>query len=95
MLKADRTRYEKISALGCIVSVDGIRCEAPAEIHHIHGGGMGKKSANNLTIPCCPIHHRLGGYGVAVHAGKKAWEARFGSEKELLELTNQLIDFGG
>jgi hypothetical protein len=31
------------------------------------------------------MHHQHGGYGVAFHAGKKAFEERFGTETELLE----------
>lgn len=91
MNKADRTRYEKLTELGCIVSVDGMRCESPCEIHHLHGGGMGKKSANHITIGLCEKHHRTGGYGVAVHAGKKAFESKYGTEAELLARTNELI----
>jgi len=91
MNKADRLRYEKLSELGCIVSVDGMRCEQVPEMHHINAKGMGMRSANDKTIPLCPHHHRTGGYGVAVHAGKKEWERRFGLETDLLALTNELI----
>lgn len=30
------------------------------------------------------IHHRNGGYGVAIHAGRRAWEMKYGTEAELL-----------
>lgn len=35
----------------------------------------------------CPNHHRLGGSGVAIHAGQKTWESLYGSELELLDQT--------
>jgi hypothetical protein len=49
---------------------------------------MGKKSHWSLAIPLCPTHHQHGGYGVAIHAGKKAFEAAVGmTEVELLNAT--------
>ena len=50
---------------------------------------MGKRASNHEVIALCPNHHRHGGHGVAVHAGRKAFEARYGTEKELLEQTRR------
>ena len=41
-----------------------------------------------------PFHHRLGGYGFAVHAGRKEFERKFGTEHELLEQTRRELDGG-
>lgn len=30
------------------------------------------------------MHHRTGGYGVAIHAGQKTWEKRYGTQRDLL-----------
>jgi hypothetical protein len=59
----------------------------PVEVHHITGAGMALRASHFDTIPLCPTHHRLGSYGVAVHAGQKEWERQFGAQRELLCLT--------
>jgi hypothetical protein len=90
MTQDERNHYDKLSQLGCIVcNVLGHGYSA-SEIHHIKSGnaGMGKKSHWSLAIPLCAIHHRLGNYGVSIHAGKKAFEASVGmTEVELLNAT--------
>ena len=86
----ERNHYDKLSQLGCIVcQMQGHGYSAP-HIHHIKSGnaGMGKKSHWSLAIPLCPTHHQHGGYGVAIHAGKKAFETAIGmTEVELLNAT--------
>ncbi len=86
MKKAEKKHLDLVASIGCIL------CFAPAEIHHLTGAGMGLKSSNYDVIPLCPPHHRIGGWGVAVHAGTKEFEKNFGTQKELLEKTRQLIE---
>ena len=75
----------RVADLGCII------CRRPAEIHHLRAGmGMGQRSAD--VIPLCPEHHRTGGHGVAFHAGRKTWETQFGTETELLQETQKLLE---
>jgi len=73
-----------LASLGCII------CSMPAEIHHLTGAGMALKNPDERAIPLCPRHHRLGGYGVAVHAGVKTWERNYGTQEELLAKIVQL-----
>jgi len=90
MTRDERNHYDKLSQLGCIACLIKGVGYSPAEIHHIKSGnaGMGKKSHWSLAIPLCHAHHRTGGYKVAIHAGKKAFEAAIGmSEAELLNAT--------
>ena len=62
------------------------------EIHHIRAGaGAGRKNSDDLTIPLCPEHHRLGGYGVAYHGGRHAFEAAFETELELLARVEAIL----
>lgn len=76
---ADKRYWSKLSEYGCLI------CRQPAEIHHITTGvGMGQKAAHRDVIPLCHAHHRTGGSGVAIHAGKRTWETIYGSEVELL-----------
>jgi len=84
MTKAEKKYLNRIAELGCII------CAMPAEIHHLRtGAGMGMKSKDVIAL--CPNHHRNGGHGVAIHAGRLAFEANFGTELELLERLRKLL----
>jgi hypothetical protein len=74
----------EVADLGCII------CGGPAQVHHIHTG-IGKSRDDNKVIPLCILHHNAGIYGVSLHAGKKAFEKRFGTEQQLWELTQDLL----
>lgn len=87
--KAEKLYMNRVAELGCII------CRMPTELHHprfLVGGAQ--KASNYDVIPLCFLHHRGGGYGVAFHQGKKAFEANFGTEAELLEKTRELINVG-
>ena len=92
--KAERDHMGAVAALGCIVCRNLGFGASPAEVHHIGNGTLDKKASNYETIALCPSHHRNGGHGVAVHAGRKAFEANFGTERELLEQTRRELDAG-
>jgi len=81
-----------VADVGCIVCKIHLDVGSPAEVHHLRMGvGMGQRSSASRAIPLCPPHHRIGGYGVAFHAGKKAFEAKYGTEEWLLDKTHALI----
>ena len=85
MNKADRIYLSRVAALGCVVCRNLNLGETPAEIHHIrHGQGAGQRAPHKNTLPLCPQHHLHGGFGVAIHAGQKTWEQKYGTEEELL-----------
>lgn len=92
MTKAERHHYDKLSQLGCIVCYrEGLGYTLP-HIHHIrHGVGMAQRSHYLMAIPLCPLHHQNGGHGVALHAGQKTFEAKYGTEMELLEQTTKIL----
>lgn len=86
MRKAERAHLSKVADLGCII------CRGIAEIHHIRTGmGMAQRNTNFNVIPLCANHHRTGGYGIAFHAGKKAFEQKYGTELQLLEKLKGLL----
>ncbi len=85
MTKARDKHFSRVADLGCIV------CQSPAEIHHCFTS-MGCKKDDTKVIPLCPYHHRTGGYGFAIHAGKKTWQDRHGSEMELFDKTIELLN---
>lgn len=86
---AEKSHIEKVVALGCVVCRNkGLSTEA--EVHHVSSGGMGLRASNFKIIPLCHEHHRTGGLGVAIHAGKKSFESEHGLELELLNQVNKL-----
>jgi len=87
--REEKAHYSKLVELGCIVCKLHHGVYTHPEIHHIRSGcGIGQRSDHFHTIPLCPLHHRLGGHGVAVHAGRKTWEKKYGSESGLLAQVN-------
>lgn len=89
MKKAEKIHLSRVAALGCIVCRNLQLGESPAEIHHVRSGqGAGQRADHFHAIPLCPLHHRQGGHGVAVHAGRKTWEKNHGSELGLLAQVN-------
>ena len=94
MTNKERLHYAKLASLGCIVCRYMGYGFSPCEIHHIrHGAGAGQKSNYTEAIPLCANHHRLGGYGVAIHAGRAGFKANVGlDEVGLLDLTKSLME---
>lgn len=93
MTKAERAHLNRVAELGCIACLlDGYQ-DTPSEIHHPRAGsGAGQRSSHMLALPLCPAHHRTGGLGVAIHAGQKTWEKKYGTEAELLTRVTELLN---
>ena len=95
MTRDEKDHLERLAELGCIACLESFGYSSPAEIHHPRAGqGMGQRASNYEAIPLCPAHHRLGGYGVAIHAGKKEWERLFVTELELLAAVRRRLGIG-
>ena len=77
MLNKDRQHLSAVAELGCCI------CGQPAEIHHVRR--YGEKRKHSQVIPLCPYHHRIGGRGGSIHAGKESWINNFGYEDVWLE----------
>ena len=69
---AERAHMNACAELMCCI------CGMPPEVHHVRRNG--EKRNNLKVIPLCPSHHRTGGHGVAIHAGRITWEENFGSD---------------
>lgn len=79
-----------IASLGCIVCRKIGRGKTPADAHHLLRGG--RQIDDRHTIPLCFPHHRSGlntDEVVSRHPWRKEFEARYGSEEELLALTRE------
>lgn len=94
MTKDERKHYDRIAQSGCIACIVSGYGYSPTEIHHIRTGtGKGQRSHWSKAIGLCPNHHRLGGSGVAIHAGIKSFEQAIGmSEVELLSKQLELLN---
>ncbi len=98
---ADKERGAKLRELGCIVCVNKFGLHTPPAIHHIDG--KTKEGCHQLTLPLCKRHHQIKCNSgdipnflepwVSRHGdGRAAFEAAYGTEQELLEQVNGLIE---
>ena len=96
--KKEKKHLALVSSLGCLI------CQRPAICHHIRNRGDGKgnigfgqRASHYETIPLCPDHH-VGKF--SIHNCKEQFEARYGTEHEMLQRTlneiknlNEVNDF--
>lgn len=84
----NRRYMDAVAQQGCHVCSALGYGYSPAELHHIRDGqGMSQRSSDYLVVPLCAQHHRLGGGGVAIHAGQRQFENLYGTELDLLAMT--------
>lgn len=89
MTKAEKSWLDAITRMGCVVCLcSGL--ETDGEPHHILSGG--RRIDHMHTICLCPAHHRSGrndAYAVSRHPWRREFEARYGTEQELLAWTRE------
>lgn len=84
----------RVVELGCIACWNMGYRGTPAEFHHCRTfAGGGQKATDYHGIGLCPQHHRLGGSGVAYHAGPQTWERIHGTEAALLLQVLTMLGF--
>ena len=100
--KPQLRRFLKLYELGCIACRSFYHVFEPCQIHHILSGG--KRIGHDATIPLCPWHHMgnvirwgsvesMEGFrGPSMALNKRAFVKTFGTEKELLAMTNLAIE---
>jgi len=94
--KADKIRADKLRDLGCIVCLLEFGEFTPTAIHHIDG--QTKEGCHKNTIGLCPNHHQIKDNfseprWISRHGdGRAAFEKAYGTEQELLEKVNELIN---
>lgn len=84
---------DKVAALNCIVCRNQGLGATPAAIHHIRTGyGISQRAPDSEAIPLCPTHHQYSAHGeLAYHVSPKQFEARYGTELELLEQVRGML----
>jgi len=91
--KAEKQWMNAITQLGCICCHLTGKGQTPAEPHHMLSGG--RRLGHLFTIPLCPTHHRSGRNDkevVSRDQNQRRFEARYGTEKSLLEKTRQMVN---
>jgi len=100
--KAQQKRFERMSDIGCVPCIIKGIYQNPPQIHHIVKGK--KRLGHDYTIAKCPYHHQGHlplGYkfdqvrermGPSYALEPEAFEHEFGTQEELLEFQNALLD---
>ncbi len=89
---AEKRWMDDVQSLGCIVCRMEGKGLTPAEIHHLDG--KTKTGAHFHIIPLCYLHHREGSAStvfISRHPYKRRFEARYGSELELMFRVEELV----
>lgn len=92
-----RARWERIRALGCILTRLSIphACGGRITIQHCFTGGGGRKN-HDLVVPLCEDYH-TGPDGIdgRKNFSKKTWQETFATEHRMLAMTEYLMNHGG
>jgi len=91
MNKSEKAFQDAVRALGCIVC-RGEGIDSPCEIHHLLRGG--RRIGEHSVLGLCQIHHRgqiNTAQAVSRHPWRREFERRYGTEADLLKLTELLI----
>ena len=91
--KQEKEYWDRIASLGCICCrIDG-RFNPLVSIHHIEG--RTKKGCHRKVLALCAGHHQDGTGNdrtmIAVHPWKARFEDRYGTQEQLMEMTNHLL----
>ena len=90
--RSDKLFWSELQVIvGCIAChMDG-RINHHISIHHIDG--RTKPGAHRNVLPLCGPHHQTGGESApSIHPWKARFEAKYGTQAELLAKCNQLIN---
>jgi len=92
MTKAERRHLDTVAGLGCIACQNMGYPDSPAEVHHLRTGvGMGQRNNHWNVIPLCFHHHSAQGKD-GFHKHPKTWQEKHGTETELKEQVDDLIE---
>jgi hypothetical protein len=85
---------DRVASIGCIACLLEGQFTREVSIHHING--RTKPGAHFEVLPLCAGHHQ-DGTGIpgliAIHPWKARFEARYGTQEELLQAVMYLIDY--
>lgn len=88
----DPAHLDAVRAAGCVVCLNFYGRYRRAEAHHVRDGqGTSMKATDHETAGLCYEHHRTGAFGEAVHNGTQTFQARYGTERQLVARTLELL----
>lgn len=89
--KAEREYLSRVAQLPCMVNNSD--CSPGVEIHHKLSGGV--RASHYDTMPLCFNHHSAQtplAFGESIHKGTKSFEAKYGTQDEMLERVKLLLE---
>ena len=90
-----KERFNRLSELGCVVCLRYYGVHTQPLIHHLTGikyRSTGKKASDDHTIPLCATHHQYPNKdNPSIHTDPKLFTEMYGTQEELLNITNGLI----
>jgi len=92
--RAEQDFMARVASIGCIACLFDGRIMPEVSIHHIDGRTM--PGAHFNVLPLCAGHHQDGAGIpglVAVHPWKARFEARYGTQAELLQVVKYLVEY--
>ena len=94
--KFEAERMDAFQRVGCVACYLHGRYSEP-QVHHLLSGN--KRRGHRYTIPMCPAHHQGIGHVPDLHGPSLAKQSKlfhitFGSDAELLNLADMLIEDG-
>jgi hypothetical protein len=92
--KDEKKYHDRLCQLGCIACmIDGVY-NPVVSIHHCDG--RTKPGAHMKVLALCANHHQDGtepGSGkIAIHPWKKRFEDRYGTQEDLMDYCNELLE---
>lgn len=91
----EKALWSRLAALGCCACLKEGVFEPDVSIHHVDG--RTKPGCHKLVLPLCASHHQDGTgknpHYLAVHPWKTRFEARFGTQQELMMHCAVLIEW--
>ena len=91
--KVEKLLWTCLAALGCVACKKDGKFNTHVSIHHVDG--RTKPGCHRLVLPLCAGHHQDGTGEdktlIAVHPWKARFEARYGTQAELMDECAQLL----
>lgn len=91
--KAEKEYHDAVASLGCIACLIDGNSNTLVSIHHCDG--RTKPGAHRKVLALCAGHHQDGTGNdksmIAIHPYKRRFEQRYGTQEELMALTNELL----
>ena len=99
--KKHKERWSRAQEIGCVACLLDGRLGVPGDVHHILSGGRRISHYHSLIL--CPWHHRAvpleggmcyteGILGPSMAHSPREFKRRYGTDSELLEIQNALLD---